>query len=351
MTKPHAVFRADASLVVGTGHVIRSRTLARALLARSWRVTFVARDLPASLADALGADGIAVVHLPPGSSIASEPEAIATRITADVALVVGDHYGIGADWYAAMRRQAPGAVLLSIDDLADRPLPVDLVVNQNLGVTATSYAALVPASARIVAGPVYALLRPEFALLRARGRVRDGRVDRLLVFVSGADGPDVTARAVEGLGGLGRPVDVVVGAAYPHLPRLRAAVAHRADTAIHVDTDEMATLMDRADLAIGAPSSASWERCALGLPAVLVTMADNQADTARLLVEAGAAEAIGWHTTVSAPDIERTVRALCADPDRLKAMSIAAAGITDGRGTERVVAEIEAAVAATAETG
>ena len=234
-----------------------------------------------------------------------------------------------------------GPCCSSIDDLADRPLPVDLLLNQNIGVTAASYADLLPASARIMAGPQYALLRPEFAALRARGRVRDGRVDRLIVFISGADGPDVTARAAEGLAGLDIPIDIVVGAAYPHLAGLRAAVARHATTTIHVNTDEMATLMDRADLAIGAPSSASWERCALGLPVVLVTMADNQVDIARLLVEAGAAEAIGWHTSVTASDIERTVRELCADPDRVRAMSEAAAAVTDGRGTDRVVAEIE----------
>ena len=103
--------------------------------------------------------------------------------------------------------------------------------------------------------------------------------------------------------------------------------------------------MDEADLAIGAAGSASWERCALGLPALLVTLADNQVAGERLLVEAGAAKSIGWHDTVTAADIEREVRSLRADPGRVAAMSAAAAGVTDGRGTERVAAEIESIVA------
>ena len=167
-----------------------------------------------------------------------------------------------------MRRRIPGAVLMAIDDLADRPLPVDLVLNQNLGAVAGAYATLTPASARILAGAAYALLRPEFGVLRARGRLRDGRVDRILVFFSGSDGPDVTARAVDGLAGLGLPIDVVVGATYPHLARLRAAVARDRAVTIFVNTDEMASLMARADLALGAASSASWERCSLGLAGV-----------------------------------------------------------------------------------
>ena len=171
------------------------------------------------------------------------------------------------------------------------------------------------------------------------------------MFFSGSDGPDVTARAVDGLVGLGLPIDVVVGATYPHLAGLRAAVARDPAVTIFVNTDEMASLMARADLALGAASSASWERCSLGLPALLVTMADNQVDAERHLVEAGAALAIGWHTSVTSADIERAVRAACSDPERVKAMSAAAARVTDGRGTERVIAEIEAIVVAKAEAG
>jgi UDP-2,4-diacetamido-2,4,6-trideoxy-beta-L-altropyranose hydrolase len=164
------------------------------------------------------------------------------------------------------------------------------------------------------------------------------------VFISGADAPDVTSRAVTALEGIGCPVDVVVGAAYTHLAGLRAIVAGQPRTQLHVNTEEMVDLMDAADLAIGAASSASWERCTLGLPALLVTLADNQVAGERLLVEAGAAVSIGWHDAVGAADIERAVKALRADPARVAAMSVAAVAVTDGRGTDRVVTEIESIV-------
>jgi UDP-2,4-diacetamido-2,4,6-trideoxy-beta-L-altropyranose hydrolase len=351
VSQRHAVIRADASVALGMGHLVRSRTLAEGLMGRGWRTTIVTRDLVDDLAAGLDAAGIDIVRLPSGSSIESEPEAIAGRVGPDVALVVSDHYGLGGAWHRAMRRRIPGAAFMAIDDLADRWLPVDLVLNQNLGATAGAYATLTPASTRILAGAAFALLRPEFGELRARGRLRDGRVDRIIVFFSGSDGPDVTGRAVDGLAGLGLPIDVVVGATYPHLATLQAAVARELAVTIFVNTDDMASLMARADLALGAASSASWERCSLGLPALLVTMADNQVDAERRLVEAGAALAIGWHTSVTATDIERAVRAVCADPERVKAMSAAAARITDGRGTERIIAEIEAIVGTHAEAG
>ncbi|MEA2619304.1 MAG: UDP-2,4-diacetamido-2,4,6-trideoxy-beta-L-altropyranose hydrolase [Chloroflexota bacterium] len=344
---PRVILRADASASVGTGHVVRSRTLAEALLGRGWRATLVTRDLPEGLADALAATAIELVRLPPAGSRESEPGEIAARIEGDAALVVGDDYDLDAAWFEGVRRRVPGAALMAIDDLADRRLPADLILNQNLGASAAAYAGLLPVEARILAGPMYALLRPEFARLRARRRTRDGQVERILVFMSGADDADVTARAVVGLGQLGqsrRAVDVVVGAAYPHLPGLRGIVDRTPGTRLHVNTGAMAELMDAADLAIGAASSASWERCALGLPAVLVTLADNQVAAEHQLVDAGAATAIGWHTTVTATEIERAVRILGEDPARVAAMSVAAAAVTDGAGTERVVDEIEAIV-------
>jgi UDP-2,4-diacetamido-2,4,6-trideoxy-beta-L-altropyranose hydrolase len=340
----HVVLRADASASIGTGHLVRSRTLAEALMTRGWRATIATRELPDELADGLVRAGIAILRVS-GDAAGTEPTEIGAGVGGEVTLVVGDHYGLDSDWFDGMRRHLPGAALMAIDDLADRPLPVDLVLDQNLGASAARYATLVPPGTRILAGPAYALLRPEFAAARERGRTRDGTVERILIFFSGADAPDVTSRAVLGVAGIGLPVDVVVGAAYPHLGGLEEIVAGQPATRLHVNTAAMAELMDEADLAIGAASSASWERCALGLPALLVTLADNQVDAERLLVEAGAAESIGWHDALTAADIDRAVRALCADPGRVAGMASAAAAVTDGRGTERVVAEIEALVA------
>ena len=344
MTERHVVLRADASASVGTGHLVRCRTLAEALIARGWRASLLTRDAPIDLADGLSEAGIAVIRLPSGA-IASEPVGIADRVGRDVTLVVGDHYELVAEWYRGIGQELPGAVLMAIDDLADRPLPVDVVLNQNLPEGSAAYVGLVSPATRVLLGPMHALVRPAFTALRERGRVRDGLVDRVLVFMSGADTADVTARAAVGLAGLGRRLDIVVGAAYPNLATLREIVARQPSTELHVNIDAMASLMDQADLAVGAPGSASWERCTLRLPAVLVRLADNQLAIERLLVDAGAAVSIGSHEAITASDVERAVGALCLDPARVAAMSEAAGGVTDGGGTDRVVAAIDALVA------
>jgi UDP-2,4-diacetamido-2,4,6-trideoxy-beta-L-altropyranose hydrolase len=342
----HAVVRADASTEIGTGHVVRCQTLATELLRRGWTVTLASRDLPPGLAESTRAAGIGLVDLPAGTTIDDEPAFIGSALSGPVALVVIDHYGIGADWQRAV---APWAErLLAIDDLADRFQAVDLLLNQNLPADEGRYRGLVAPETRILSGPGYALVRPEFAAARERGRRRDGRLERILVFISGTDPHDVTRPAARGAAGLGVAVDVVVGAGYPFLAELRAWAAGRPLVELHVDTHEMAALMERADVAVGAPGSASWERCTLGLPAVLVTLAANQAEGARALAEAGAAVDLGWHGAVAADDVENALSGLRDDPGRLVAMAEATARITDGRGTARVADAIERLVAGAA---
>ena len=351
MTGGRAVLRADASAAIGTGHVVRCRTLGSALVARGWTVTFASRDLPEALVASVREAGMGIVPIPSDLGSEAEADALDAVMPAEgVELVVADHYGIQAAWFERLRDKA--RVLMAIDDLGDRPQPVDLLLDQNLGTEAGRYDRLAP-GARVLVGPRFALVRPEFAALRARRGLDhtrlDGSIARVLVFVSGADIDDVTARAVDALTGLELAVDVVVGASYGHSIELRRRVERLHDGELHVNVDTMAELTDAADLAIGAPSSASWERCTLGLPTLMVVLADNQLGVERALVEAGAAMSLGWHTMVTARAIRDMVVVLQNEPGRVAAMARAAAGITDGRGTERVVAEIEALVADKAE--
>jgi UDP-2,4-diacetamido-2,4,6-trideoxy-beta-L-altropyranose hydrolase len=327
---------------------MRCATLSAEFRNRGWLASLISRELPSVLERSLVAEGIEVLRLPE-LPVDSEPAHLGVVLESPVDVVVTDHYGIGAPW----QRQAAAwaTVVMAIDDLADRALAVDILLNQNLGATQAQYRRLVGPTAIVLAGPRYALLRPEFAATRARRRERSGSVERILVFMSGADQANVTCTATRAIAGVGTAVDVVVGAAYAYEPELRRLAAQFPNLAIHVNTADMATLMDQADLAIGAPSSASWERCTLGLPTVLVTLADNQVETARLLTEAGAAISLGWHDQVDEAAIASALDALVADPARLRAMASAATQIADGLGTGRVADAIEHRLGAVAKEG
>jgi UDP-2,4-diacetamido-2,4,6-trideoxy-beta-L-altropyranose hydrolase len=336
------LFRCDASARIGTGHVMRCLTLAGTLRSRGWAAAIVGH-LPPGLVVMARGSGVEVAELPEGLAIDAEPGFLVdTGLTRRADVIVTDHYQVTADWHRAVARQP--VLLMAIDDLARQRQEADLLLNQNLGATAERYCGLVPPHCRILVGPRYALLRPEFGEKRSHQQTRSGAVERILVFLSGADEHDVTRRAAEAALVAGVPVDVVVGSAYPFGPELERWAGTRPRVRLHRNTSGMSDLMAAADLAISAPSSASWERCTLGLPTILVTLADNQIEVAALLADTGAAVSLGGHSGVTAEQLEGAVRDACSDPGRLRAMGRAAASITDGKGAQRVADALEALV-------
>lgn len=334
-----AVIRADASASIGTGHVVRCLTLADRLASRGWDIAVATRDLPPILAHGIRVRGYQLVAMGLEEPLLEEPAVIGQALmprTSDLTVV--DHYGIAAEWHTAARSWSNR--IMVIDDLAADAIDADLVLNQNLGESADAYAGLIPAGCRLLIGPMYALLRPQFAEAReATMRVRRA-VLRLLVFLSGSDEHDVTSVAANVGADLELETDVVVGAAYPHWERLQAWTTGTTSVTLHRGVDDMATLMARADLSIGAPSSASWERCCVGLPSLLVTLAENQRRAAAALAAAGAALDLGWYHDVGSRRLADAVDALAGSPDDLAAMSRSAAAITDGLGIARVEREV-----------
>jgi len=333
-----AVFRCDADPASGAGHVYRCLSLAMRLAALGWRCTFAVGH---QTVPALARAGFAVMPLPPG-----EEAELRALTAAPAELLVIDHYGRDARFESACR-SAFGRILV-LDD-APRPHDCDLLLDATPGRTPADYAGLVPAQAGLLCGPAFAALRPDFIEHRATALARrSGRLDRVLVSIGGSDAGGATALAAEAARRAlpDARIDVVAGGAAPGLPGIRRAAAGIGGT-LHVDTDAMAGLMAAADLAIGAPGGSSWERCALGLPALLFTVAANQRANAAALAAAGAAEDLGPPDAWSVERLADRIAALARDPHRLRAMGRAAAALTDGNGALRVAM----ALAGTAQAG
>ena len=335
-----AVLRADANTSLGTGHVIRCLTLADKLAARRWDIAVASRELPPGLEKSIRARGYQFIGMPGEHALLDEPAVIRRALeTRKADLTVVDHYEIASEWHMAARSWS--SHIMVIDDLAVDKFDADLLLNQNLGESAEAYSALLPDGRRLLIGPMYALLRPQFADARHLApRIRTA-VSRLLVFLSGSDEHDVTRVAAEVGTDLELETDVVVGAAYPHWGRLRAWAQTQTCVTLHRNVDDMAALMARADLSIGAPSSATWERCCVGLPAILLTLAENQRRAAIATAAAGAAVDLGWYSDVDARSLADAVRSVARSPRDLAAMSRSAAAVTDGFGTTRVEREIQ----------
>lgn len=340
-SRPRRVlFRADASASIGIGHLERCLALAAGVAGQGIESWFAYRRMAGDPADRIAAIGYPVVGLEGPAS--GEMAEIGSHVPADIrrrpfAALVLDHYDLGAEWLNEARQLATRRVV--IDDLAERSLSCELLVNPNLGVAAADYASLVGPATRLLLGTRYALLRPPFRAARAAGRRPAGAVENVLITMGGSDPSDATGialRAVRSALPTAR-IEVVVGALYAGEPVGGPGIqVHRA-----IGGEAMAGLMMRADLAIGAGGTTSWERCTLGLPTVIVRLARNQDAIARRLDEAGAAADAGAVERLDVAALSGLVRRLADDRPRRETMGELAWNLVDGRGVERVAHHID----------
>lgn len=334
-TAPQRVaFRADASVGLGAGHVMRCLTLADMLRANGVVTRFLCRRLPGDLGAAIQARGHDLFWLEVDADAEASRRALADDAPWDWLVV--DHYSLDAAWERALRAVARD--ILAIDDLADRPHDCDLLLDQNQQ-AAGRYDDLVPRHAPRLLGPRHALLRPAFAAARGARPPREGRVARLLLFFGGADAEGETLKALAALDLLGRQdidVDVVIGAANPHRAAIAAASAARPRTALHIQAENMAELMAAADLCLGAGGGACWERCCVGLPALVVATAANQIEQCRALAEAGAHVYLGAAAGVDAARWASALAWLLELPELLAHLSRQGWNLVDGEGARRV---------------
>lgn len=322
---PLAVFRCDASPQIGGGHVMRCLTLAGMLRDLGWACGFATSPQTPGTVPALSGSGFAVAD-----------SAAMTTHWPSADLLVVDHYGLEASFERSARPWAKR--ILAIDDLANRPHAVDLLLDQTHGRAPSDYAAW--HNGAMLLGATYALLRPSFQQARAVALARraGNEVARILVSFGAVDAVNATAMAMEAiaLAAPGCAVDVVLGSSAPHLADVRLRVADMPMAALHVDVDNMAALMTDADLALGAPGTSAWERCCLGLPTLMLAVADNQHANADALQAAGAACNLGWHADANAPMLAAAIHDFAGDGDKRRVMAQRAAALCDGRGAFRV---------------
>ncbi len=349
-------FRTDASLVIGTGHVMRCLTLADALGVRGVQSLFLCRDHVGSMHQVIRERGYPLLSLgdvthrhptPAETTYAkwlgedSQRDADDTRTLLSghaVDWLVVDHYGIDASWEQSLRSTC-GRIMV-VDDLANRDHAADVLLDQNLGKTPDNYAPHVSASCELLLGPNYALLRPEFAYLRAKSLLRrnQGLLRRILITMGGVDLDNATGAVLEALHtwspSANLQVTVVLGLNAPWREKIiEQARRLPFPTEVLVNVSSMAELMCDADLVIGAAGSTAWERCCLGLPTIQLVLADNQSSIANALANAGAAYLL--ERIELAVRLGDVMEKLMQDPAMLIGMSKAGSILVDGMGADR----------------
>ena len=297
------VFRVDASLEMGTGHVMRCLTLANELKQQNHEIVFICRELTGNLIllikypvlvlpknDNFQSDGLYLNWL--GATQEQDAEKTIKVIPKNTDLLIVDSYALDEIWHKQLIPYTKK--IMVIDDLADRQFDCDVLLNQNLGTQIEDYKDKVPDDCELLLGCDYALLRPEFPNLREKALIKRKNTKVIKNILISMGGSDITNKTYDILQEVSDDLNIVVilGGVSPHNKMIKNYAKSKKNVKVIVDADNISRLMFDADLAIGAGGSTSWERCCLGLPTLLYVLAENQRKIAGNLEELGAVKIV-----------------------------------------------------------
>lgn len=337
------LIRADASQEIGTGHIFRCLALADEARARGARVFFISQNVLGNLGGLLSEKGYQTYWIPDSDAWDADADAKATQsIIADlnskIDWILVDHYKLDAQWEASIRPLV--GRLAVIDDLADRPHAADLLIDYSHGIRDLSlYDNLLPTDARRALGPAYTLLRREFFETKRLSR-KPSAARRILVTLGGNDPLNTTEMVLDALdcSELSHlSIDVTLGTSNPRLTLLQRKIAGMPNVTPYVQHSRMADLMMRADLCIGAGGTTALERCYLGLPSLILVLADNQQGVAAALHEDGCARNLGFVGDMTVEGLRYSISNAVSDIDWLEQSSRRGEERVDGKGVFRVL--------------
>lgn len=356
-------FRTDGAPFMGGGHVMRCLALAEELQSRGAECCFLCRSVTDRLAARITQAGHRLVRLSgepstdsfdePRDAIASDDPPHKRWLGTDWALdakqsaaalqsvkwdwIVVDHYALDSRWHSAIRQATArqGSKLLVIDDLGDRALDCDVLLDPNFRFDGRDpFRGRLPDRCTRFEGPSMALLEAGYRDAHQRAKPRD-QLNHVLIYL-GNTPVEYLTRCLDALIPANLTADVVVPTRMLHDARLthHATVLHE-HVIVHGPVPSLLPMMQRADLAIGPIGSSTWERFCVGLPTIAVTMAVNQKTVAHDLHAAGLIDLLGPVHDVSVEDYISALNCM-GQPDRLRHLSSKGMDVCDGRGAERL---------------
>jgi UDP-2,4-diacetamido-2,4,6-trideoxy-beta-L-altropyranose hydrolase len=347
------IFRADASVTLGNGHVMRCLTLASKFKTQGAQCVFICREQAGDAIGLIRNQGFNVHPLPVLNDkptvhdLDEDIDALDSSVyikTWIPDLIIVDHYALSSKWETKIKKYCQN--IMVIDDLANREHECTLLVDQGLKRKKEDYLHLVGDQCTLLMGQRYSMLREEFSQLRPYSLKRrtTSELHSILVTMGSTDEPNATGIVLEALEPCELPHDclitIVMGSKAPWLENIKQQAQKLPwRSKVLVDTANMAAIMADSDLAIGAVGGTAWERCCLGLPSLMVILAENQRPGAYALASSGAAKLIGTPDLIK-NTLANTLDLLLANPQILSEMSLCARKITNGHGSQKILTEV-----------
>lgn len=340
--------RTDASVSIGTGHLMRMIALGQAWQAKGGEVFFLCADITPALEQRLASEDFHLfqIHASLGSKedLMKTMQLISKTLKADSqnARVVLDGYHFGSNYQLGIK--AAGFKLLVVDDYGSADFyHADLVVNQNINAREELYAKRDPRT-KLLLGTNFAMLRKEFLAYKDWKRDIPPVGKKILVTLGGSDPDNVTLKVVEALLDFDMHIKVAVGGSNPHLIEIENFIKRRNDKLafieVIINTTDMPNLMAWADVAVVAGGSTSWEVVFMGLPALVFTFAENQKEIALAIDRHNLGVNLGWANKTTYNNLKIVLADFLSD--RAKRLKILDSGknLIDGMGCFRICENI-----------
>jgi UDP-2,4-diacetamido-2,4,6-trideoxy-beta-L-altropyranose hydrolase len=354
------VFRTDASNIIGTGHVMRCLNLAEALRDKKVECEFICREHDGNLLGSIEEKGFRVKALPLeltrlesesenyglawlGVTPKEDARQAARAIDGTADWIIVDHYAIDQSWESQLYQKTEK--LMVIDDLANRKHLCDLLVDQNwYGATTSSrYDDYTPGFCKKLLGPQYAILDSEYSSFRNKSVEKTGAVENVLVFLGGSDISNQTARVLRVLGDetlRHLELTVVTGPNHPAKAMVAALAEERGNTTLFSNVPGLARIMAGSDLMIGAGGISNWERMCIGLPAVVMSIADNQVEVNEALAHSGLINYLGRAEHIQDEDIVLAIKGCIENPRKTQNQSKKMMELVPGNGAQIITSHL-----------
>ncbi|BCL37785.1 UDP-2,4-diacetamido-2,4,6-trideoxy-beta-L-altropyranose hydrolase [Nostoc sp. MS1] len=338
------LFRVDVSPQIGTGHLMRCLALAQAWQQAGGKAVFIMAETALIFEEKLRTENIEVIKISPklGSSEDAQASAILAHQLNSNWLVI-DGYNFG-DIYQKNIKNA-GLKILFLDDYGHAGYYcADLVLNQNISADPALYTHKEP-DTQLLLGTSYTLLRREFWQWGGWQRVNPPIAKKILITMGGADYDNVTLKVIQALqllSGHALEIVVVIGGSNPHYEEIKL-VAQTSGLTIRIErnVNNMRELMAWADMAVTAGGSTCWELAFMGLPSLIIILAENQQAIAQKLHSLQVFINLGWHSNISPSEIATAVQELSLAINTRLAMTKSSQELIDGWGSQRVVRYIK----------
>ena len=356
-------FRVDASFNIGLGHFYRCLTLAKALCESGSMVEFISRDHLGAINEQVKTQGYKVSVLPLPikdkkqedlkgyekllgvSQEIDSNETIQALKNRNIDWLIVDHYALDYRWEEKLRPYCKK--IMVIDDMANRKHSCDILLDQTYRRIEEDYKQLVSKGCKLLLGSEYAQLRTEFVKYRERAlqyREKNHKINDILISMGGMDDENITLRILDAIDLIKLEttlnVIVVLGSGAPNLKNIKRNLhKYNFNVNLLIDVTNMAALMSKVDLAIGAGGTTSWERCCLGLPTILIVISEDQMKIGQNLSEIGAVITLQKNNTMEEL-IRKSINVLSKDRIKYLEMCHCSAKVCDGNGTKRTVEQV-----------